>query len=890
MALLTGARLGPYEIIAPLGQGGMGEVYKARDTRLDRIVAIKVLPEQLAADPQFRQRFEHEARAIAAFNHPHICTLHDIGRHDSIDFLVMECLEGETLADRLRTGPVPVEQALQFAIQIADALDRAHRAGIVHRDLKPGNIFLVRSGATSAPPTAKLLDFGLSKGGTAVASGSGLSMLPTSPAGLTAQGTILGTFQYMAPEQLEGDEADARTDIFAFGAVVYEIVTGKKAFEGKSHASLISSIMSSQPTAISKVQPVAPAALDRVVQTCLAKSRDDRFQSAHDLLLQLRWLAEAPLTAAVTAPAVRQTSRERVPWAIAVAALLVAIGALALLFMWRTPVPQGIESKQFVILPPGKGSFSSPGNNSPVALSPDGRQLVFIASDAESASRLWIRPLASLTARPLPGTEYASSPFWSADGRSVGFFASGKLKTIDVGSGASQTLADAAFPLGGTWNRQGVIVFSADLARPLLRVSAAGGAVSPVTQDAVPGTVQGAPSFLPDGRHFLFSAFRGPNTGTTYVGSLDSNDVKQVHDTGAVVYSSAGYLLFERGPKLMAQTFDASKLTTTGEAVAIADIGSPFSPFSVAADTLVYRPGAGPLTEVAWVDRSGRTTSIAAPQGSYEDVTLSLDDTRLAFARTSTTMDVWTRDLQRQIDSRFTTRPPLNNVPLWSPDGQTLAFASAVPPRDGSAGGLSIYQRRSNMSAAEEVLLKLDAPPIMFPSDWSSDNRFLTYYRTDPKNQLDEWVLPLTGDKKPFALLHSEFNESQGQFSPDVKWIAYTSDESGAPQVYVQSFPTLTEKRQVSANGGSQPRWNRNGKELFYLAPDRKLMVVTIKPGATFDFDAPRPLFQTTLEVAALRQTYSVSRDGQRFLLNRPAEAAASPLTVVLNWPALLKR
>jgi serine/threonine protein kinase len=471
MPLASGVRLGPYEILSPLGAGGMGEVYKARDTRLNRPVAVKILPAALAADPVFRERFEREARTIASLTHPHICTLYDVGRHDQIDYLVMEHLEGETLAARLARGALKLDEALGVAIAIADALDRAHRASVTHRDLKPGNVMLT-------PEGAKLLDFGLAKSSGAVAPGAGLSMLPTTPPGLTAQGTILGTFQYMAPEQLEGKEADARCDIFAFGAVLFEMVTGRKAFEGKSHASLISSIMSSQPPSVSALQTLSPAALDQLVTRCLEKDPDDRWQSARDVKGQLAWIAElAPATAPMS-HATTKRSRERVAWAIAGVALVSLVGAAAMLATRRAPAVPVLAS-QFAILPPERANFGPDARDQ--AISPDGRQLVFAAGRADGASLLWVRAFDSLSARPLPGTEDGTLPFWSPDSRSLGFFARSKLRKIDAAGGPAQTLADASVPFGGTWNRDGVIVFAPNVGSPLLQLPAGGGAPTPLT-------------------------------------------------------------------------------------------------------------------------------------------------------------------------------------------------------------------------------------------------------------------------------------------------------------------------------------------------------------------------------------------------------------------------
>ncbi len=884
MPLASGVRLGPYQIESPLGAGGMGEVYKARDTRLNRLVAVKILPAALAADPTFRDRFEREAKTIASLTHAHICTLHDVGSHDGVDYLVMEYLEGETLAARLERGALEPAEAYRIAIELAGALDRAHRTNIVHRDIKPGNVMLTKQGA-------KLLDFGLAKPSTAVGAAAGLSMLPTTPPGLTAEGTILGTFQYMAPEQLEGREADARTDIFAFGAVLYEMLTGRKAFEGRSYASLISSIMSSQPPPVSALQTLSPAALDQLVARCLAKNPDDRWQSARDLEGQLAWIAEsapAPAAAASAGPAKR--SRERAAWVIAGVALLALVGALALLS--RRPPTAPLEAGRFMILPPEKLTFSPDAMAQ--SISPDARQLVFAASGSDGISLLWVRSFDSLSARPIPGTEDGTGPFWSSDSGSIGFFARGKLKRVDVTGGPAQELADAPLALGGAWSRDGVIVYGSNFGTPLLRLPEAGGTSTPLTtlDSSRQEGLHAFPFFLPDGRHFLFTAASGPNAQGIFVGSLDSAEVKLVlRGVSAAVYSPPGFVLFLRGSTLMAQPFDATTLETSDDAVPIAErVGGPFGGgFAVSeTGTLIHRTATGGQTQPGWVDRTGQPIGSAAPPGTYNEIALSPDDQRVAFSRIGPTgNDVWLLDLRRQITSRFTFTPPNNNVALWSPDGLTVAFATS------RNGGLDIYQRPANASGPDSPVVKLNATPIVFPSDWSSDGKFLAYYRTDAKTGLDVWVLPVSvaaEGRTPMPFLRSEFNETQAQFSPDGKWMAYVSDETGGPQIYVQSFPTLAGKWQISTDGGTQPRWRRDGTELFYLAPDRKLMVVTVKTGDTFDREAPRPLFQTALNFVDLRQTYAVSADGRRFLLNTPVDTASSPMTLVLNWPALLKK
>ena len=871
----------------------MGEVYKARDTRLDRSVAIKIVSDTFANDRQFHERFDREARAISQLTHPHICALYDVGGEQGTAFLVMEYLEGETLADRLTKGALPLDDALQVAMQIADALSAAHRQGIVHRDLKPGNVMLTKAGA-------KLLDFGLAKASGPAVADAGQSMLPTTPAGLTVQGTILGTVQYMAPEQVEGHEADGRTDIFAFGAVLYEMLTGTKAFSGATPASLIASILSSQPPKVSTMQTLAPAALDHLLARCLAKDPEDRWQSARDVKLELSWIGEARMSP--SSPIInRRGARERLVWTLAGLALVALSAILAATLLARRAPATAAEPVQFVI-PPEKGSLIAPLNAQ--AVSPDGRQIVFTASGAAGTQQLWIRRLDSLHATTLTGTDGAGQPFWSPDSQSVGFFAGGKLKTIKVRGGAPQTLADAPFPLGGAWSRDGVILFGRAIGSPLFRVSAGGGATTQATSLGQTNGIaaHGAPFFLPDGLHFLFVLLTGPTTGDVYVGALDSHDVKLLlRSNSAAVYSPSGHVLFLRETTLMAQPFDLSTLSMRGEAVAVAEVvGSVpmMIGFAVSDNgTLIYRTAGAGQTRLDWVNRAGQTQGNGASAGVYDEMALSPDDKRVAFARPGQSgTDVWLTDLDRRITSRFTFRPLINNVPIWSPDGRQIVFASA---RDGL---LDLYRRASDASSPDELLLKLNAQPILFPSDWSADGRFLTYYRTDPKTQLDIWTLSLGIDRptgagrpesaegrKPVPFLQGDFNESQGQFSPDGRWIAYVSDESGGQQVYVQSFPTPTGQRQISTEGGTQPRWRRDGKELFYLALDRKLMAVTVKTGATFENDAPRAMFQTELNVAGLRQSYAVSADGNRFLLNTPLGTESPPITVVLNWPALLK-
>jgi tRNA A-37 threonylcarbamoyl transferase component Bud32 len=629
MNLATGAMLGPYELLSLLGKGGMGEVYRARDTRLDRTVAVKVLPQHLSSSPERRQRFEREARAVSSLSHPHICALYDVGRQDGIDYLVMEYIEGESLADRLSKGPLPVDQALRYSIQVANALDKAHRSGIVHRDLKPANIMLTKSGA-------KLLDFGLAKlRGNSSEAAPSLTSLPTERVSITAEGTILGTFQYMAPEQLEGREADARTDIFAFGAVVYEMATGKRAFNGKSQASLITAIMSADPQPISELQPMSPPALDRIVKRCLGKDPDERWQTAHDLMEELKWVAEAGSQAGAAAPvAARRKIRER-GWMIATVVFFLAAGLLAVAYFRRAPVETAAAATRFFIYPPEKVSFTGT-----FAISPDGRRIVFRGT-SEGKTLLWVRALDSLSAQPLAGTQEALFPFWSPDSRFIGFYSSGKLKKIEATGGPAQPLCDAPLGAQGAWNRDNVIVFAPNFADALYRVSAAGGAPVPLTTlDASrKETAHVLPNFLPDGRHFIYLVTNAQreNTGI-YVGSLDSKETKLLVNTyQGAAYAPPGYLLFMRERTLMAQSFDADRLELKGEPFPVAEqvdlqlSAEPrFASFSVSeTGALVYRSGSRRNYQLTWFDREGKQLGTIGPPGAYGNPWLSPDEKRV---------------------------------------------------------------------------------------------------------------------------------------------------------------------------------------------------------------------------------------------------------------------
>ena len=871
---MIGRTLGHYRIDAKLGEGGMGQVYKALDTRLDRAVAIKVLSPHLAQNPDLRQRFEREARVISSLNHPHICTLYDVGQEDGIDFLVMEYLEGETLAARLARGALEIDQVLRYAVQTAQALAQAHRQGVYHRDLKPGNVMLTKAGA-------KLLDFGLAK--LVRPARPAAPDAPTLADQLTATGTILGTIQYMAPEQLEGRDAAASGDIFSFGAVLYEMITGRKAFEGRSQANVITAIMSSQPPPILTLQPAAPPALAHVVEKCLAKDPEERWQNAHDLAGELEWMAGSSAVPAVQAPATRPPrSRREILTAITASALLVALVTLGAIHFRE--VPEKPRAIRFHVALPENLVFRS--FDFPV-VSPDGERIVFsVGTSPGTPAGLWVRSLNSLTAQPLAGAS-GLFPFWSPDGRAVGFFSQGKLLRVDISGAPPLNLCDTGGDLGGgTWGLDGTILFGSP--GGLRSVPASGGEPKPVTAvDTARGEASHTwPQFLPDGRRFLYFINGNTEVRGIYAGSLGSKDKTRLVAAEFNGVYARGHLLFLRGSALMAQPFDPAKDRLTGDPSPVADpVSRQVGTFAAAhfsaseAGILTYVEGAGIANgELVWINRDGRKLGTAGEPADYSNPALSPDGSRLAVGlrdpRTST-RDIWLLDFKRGSSSRFTFDAADDFNPAWSPDGRRIAFSS------NRKGSRDLYWKASDGTGEEELLLASSLDKNV--EDWSLDGKWLTFNEASRAMG----ALRLEPERKATPVLKGQFTQIEGRLSPNGRWIAYRSNESGRPEVYVQSFPPGSGKWQISTGGGTEPAWRRDGKELFFMA-DRKLMAAeTRTEGSSFETGIPKALFEPPRLGTQNRNRYVATADGKRFLFVVPLDSTSSrPFVVVVNWDA----
>jgi Tol biopolymer transport system component len=875
MPLAAGARLGAYVIEAPLGAGGMGEVFRARDTRLNRTVAIKVMggPATFETDGTL----EREARAVAALNYPHICALHDVGRDNGTPFLVMEYVAGETLAQRLTRGPLPVREVIRYSIQIAEALDHAHRRGVVHRDLKPANIMLTNSGV-------KVLDFGLAtmRAAAPVQASSPYDDGPsTAKLRLVSERTLLGTVHYMAPERLEGRDANAASDLFAFGAVMYEMATGRRAFESTSPAGVIGAILRADPPPVTTVRPELPASLDWFIQKSLAKSPEERWHAAGDMVEVLRWVARGGGDASTRAP-----SRRLLP--LAVTALAGAAVALALVSGFRAE-PPALTALTFSILPPPGGGFTPTASSVPTtqfALSPDGRRLIFVAALAHEGPQLWVRPLDSLQAEPLPGSLDAEYPFWSPDGESVGFFANGSLKRVDLSGGPARVLAAAPNGRGGAWNRDGTILFAPTTQGGLYRVAAGGGEATPVTRVDT-GRHEAShrwPQFLPDDRHFLyFAQSTSPEAPGIYIGDLNaSTSSRRLLTSGlGAAFAPPDHLLFIADDALMAVPFDWKSQRTVGDAVPVvprvAGSSNFYAAFSVSQTGLLAYASSVASAELVWHDREGHRIESVGPPAEYVDFRLSPRDDQLAVAEVDTDShrpDIRVLDLTRGAKIRITYDAATDASPVWSPDGQRIVF------RSNRSGLHDLFQNAAN-GAGQNTLL-LQTQNAKYPTDWTPDGR-IVYHTYQRGTGSDIWLV--TGDgSQPAPLVQTEFDEMQGQVSPDGQWLAYTSLETGGAEVYIRSLSDASRRWQVSAAGGTDPRWRGDTRELFYISGNSWLSAVAFANGHPA---APRQFFQARVSPpgSPYLSNYDVTADGRRFLLKIPVhDVTASPIHVVSKW------
>ena len=922
MALTAGTKLGPYEVVGPIGAGGMGEVYRARDTRLERTVAIKVLPSHLSTNIDLKQRFEREAKAISSLQHPHICTLYDVGSQEGVDFLVMEYLEGETLAERLVKGPLKIDEALKIGIAIADALDRAHRQGIVHRDLKPGNVMLTKSGA-------KLMDFGLAKpaalamgANASHPSNTGLGGPPspntptmsvaalTSPASpLTQKGTIVGTFQYMAPEVLQGVEADARSDIFSFGCVLYEMITGRRAFEGKSQVSVLAAILDKEPEPITTVQPLTPPAVEFVIRTCLAKDPEERFQTARDAALQLRWAATSPATANAAGPpaAAERTNRPLRRWIFATVGTIGLIVAALAGYWWANPGSDA-EPVRAVIEPPEKTTVDTIGDfaGAPV-LSPDGKKLLFAAHTANSPRVLWVRPLDSFEAQRLDGTEGAYAPFWSPDGSAIGFFTAGKLNRIPANGGPVTTLAAAPNSRGGTWLKGDTIVFSPDFQTALSKVSATGGNPEPATKlDTSKHSTHRWPFALPDGKHFLYLATShsggSSDQNGIYFASLDGKENKLIVATDGGGEYASGYLLYHAGTSLVAQPFDPSSGRLSGAPQPLvnkvrADSGVWRILFTTSQNgRMVYQTGSSEASgsQLVWKDRSGKEIGVVGPHAAYMDPAISPDGKRVAVSYGDPNREIWVFDTERGTQTRLTFFQTSGSAgaklqPSWSPDGRFIAYQYTRTTNNQL--GVA-YSKPANGSGQEKLLVKLDFGSTVYPS-WSPDGKYVVYTAIRGPTGSTIEALPVAGGQAfvvvPAASLQS--NILNFRISPNGKWIAYVSNESGQPEIYIAPFPKGDGKWQVSTQGANTVAWRNDGKELYYstLAGTDYMACVVKENGNDLVISTPQKMFNANPSPVGL--DFDAAPDGKRFLVN-VADNDQTPTTLhlVTNWTADLKK
>ncbi|MBF8296773.1 MAG: serine/threonine protein kinase [Bacteroidetes bacterium] len=897
---MIGQIVSHYKILEKLGEGGMGVVYKAQDTKLNRAVALKFLPSHLSTSEQDKARFLQEAQAAAALSHPNICTIYGIEEHEGQAFIAMELVDGQTLREKKQN--FSVKQSIDIGIQIADGLAAAHEKGIVHRDIKPENIMIRKDGIV------QIMDFGLAK--------------LRGASRLTKEGSTVGTVGYMSPEQVLGQDSDHRTDVFSLGVILYELFAGQSPFKGIHETAITYEIVNVDAIPISSVKPDVDPQLDAIILECLAKEPGERYQSVAEVAKELRRFKRETSKArvsrvSVTREAYRPSAISPIqstgefhpieclaikkllsPERLAFGAVLLALIALAIFHFTETPTDS--RTYRATILPPEKTSLSSSFGGH-IALSPDGRLLAFVARDSAGKTVLWVRPLNALTGQALNGTDDASFPFWSPDSRFIGFFASGKLKKIEASGGPPQTLCDAPTGRGGTWNDKGTILFCPSNGPfSLSRVSAAGGVPVIITKldSSRSETSHRWPCFLPDGEHFLFTTRTttgGVGEGDAiFVASLDTAFTPRVLiKSGSSVDYAYGHLLFAREQTLMAQPFDVKTFEITGDAFPISESVyfesfTSRTSFSVSQNgILAYQTGTSSAgIKLLWYDKTGKQTGALNQSSVYHDLRLSPDGRRVAisqFDAKSRNTDIWLYEIGRSVWTKFTFDPALERWPIWSPDGSTIVFAS------NRKGRLDLFQRSSSGAGSEELLLESNLQK--YPSDWSRDGRFIAYHTEDLKTKSDIWILPMKGERKPFLFLQTEFIEVRASFSPDGRWIAYQSDESGRFEVYIRPFPGPGGKWQVSTNGGTRPRWRRDGKELFYLELDAKIMAAEITLGSTtVDVGSARSLFQIRPFGGGARDIYDVTSDGQRFLVASPgSEEISSPVTLVVNWTAEIR-
>jgi len=888
MIITPGTRFNHYEVISQLGAGGMGEVYLAEDPRLGRQVAIKVLPAEFAKDADRLRRFEQEARATSALNHPNILTVYDIGDREGAPFIVAELLEGEELSELIKQGAIAPRKAVDYARQIAEGLAAAHAKGVVHRDLKPENLFITNDGRV------KILDFGLAK--LHQRQFGGIDKDAPTQKRITDPGVIMGTVGYMSPEQVRGQETDHRSDIFAFGVILFEMLTGQRAFRGDSAIEVMNAILKEEPQELGELGMKIAPGLEKVLRRCLEKKPEHRFHSAHDLGFALEAVesssfsgsnqtkAAQALDTAALAP--RGGWRKQIAWIAA--GLFALIAALALGVAWFNRARPAAQVVRFTLLPPDKTNFYEPS----FALSPDGRLFAFSAIDETGKTRLYLRPLNSFSAQPIPGAEAAALPFWSPDSRSIAFFsAGGKLKRVEVSGGEPQTVCEYSNAGGGAWNRAGDIILAPMNGGALYRVPATGGVPTQLTTTDPSRYAHWVPQFLPDGEHFLFYANgKQPGQSGVYVGSLSDKATQQALSSDYMAVYAAGYLLFVRNGALMGQAFDARALKLGGEPFLIAEQVKTFSiiPQISAAESgsLAFQTGGALAPQLVWFDRNGKQLGTVGEPADYSNPSLSPDGKRLAVCiRDPKTKkrDIWLFDLARGARSRFTFDPADDLNPVWSKDVGRIFFTSD------RKGQRDIFQKKVNAAEDEELICA--SPEIKNVCDLSPDGRLLIYNTNHGFNNSDDlWLLPLEGEHNPRPFLKTQFDESSAVISPDGRWVAYCSDESGRNEIYVATFPQLSGKWQASVDGGYEPQWRRDGKELFFTDNNRKLMAVEVKPGSgAFEAEAPMLLFETPL-ITSGRNRYVVTGDGQRFLVITRLEDKRAPINVVVNWLAELKQ